>query len=112
MKITLDVPERELRDAMRFTSARTKSQAVLKAILEFNRRCRMSELTKHAGTFSDTFPTNQAIEATGAWRDRKLNPLVASGRARWGGGKPEGLKRPARLKKGKTLTAAVLKDRR
>jgi hypothetical protein len=72
MKITLDVPERELRDAMRFTGARTKTEAVLKAILAFNRRCRMAELTTYAGSFSDTFPTNRAIEAVDVRRDRRL----------------------------------------
>lgn len=38
--------------------------------------------------------------------------LVASGRAHWSGGKPEGLRPRARLKRGKTVSEAVLEDRR
>jgi Bacterial antitoxin of type II TA system, VapB len=53
MKTTVDIPDRELEDAMRFTRARTKREAIVTAIAEFNRRRRMAELTKHAGTCSD-----------------------------------------------------------
>jgi prevent-host-death family protein len=38
--------------------------------------------------------------------------LVAAGRAHWSGGKPEGLKPPARLKGDNTVSEAVLEDRR
>src|SRR5687768_7823555 len=51
MKTTIDIPENELRDAMRFTRATTKREAVVKVLEEFNRRRRMAELVKHAGTF-------------------------------------------------------------
>jgi hypothetical protein len=37
MKTTIDIPENELRDAMRFTRATTKSEAVVKVLEEFNR---------------------------------------------------------------------------
>ena len=50
MKTTIDIPERELADAMRFTNAKTKREAVVTAITDFNRRKRMAQLTKHAGT--------------------------------------------------------------
>ena len=40
---------------------------------EVNRRRRMAELVKYAGTFSDQFPTNDEIEAVDGKRDRKLN---------------------------------------
>ena len=73
MKTTVDIPELELRDAMRFTKAKTKREAVVKVLEEFNRRRRMAELVKYAGTFSDTFPTNEGIEAVDAARDRKLS---------------------------------------
>jgi hypothetical protein len=53
MKTTVDIPENELKDAMRFTRARTKREAIVTAIMEFNRRRRMAELTKHAGTCAD-----------------------------------------------------------
>lgn len=73
MKTTVDIPENELKDAMRFTKAKTKREAVVKVLEEFNRRCRMAELVKYAGTFSDAFPTNDEIEAVDAARDRTLN---------------------------------------
>ena len=45
-------------------------EAVVKE--EFNRRRRMAELVKYAGSFSDTFPTNEEIEAIDAKRSRNL----------------------------------------
>ena len=72
MKTTIDIPENELRDAMRFTQATTKREAVVKVLEEFNRRRRMAELVKYAGTFSDQFPTNDEIETIDAKRDRKV----------------------------------------
>jgi Arc/MetJ family transcription regulator len=50
MKTTIDIPDNELEDAIRFTRARTKREAVVTAITEFNRRQRMAELTKRAGS--------------------------------------------------------------
>jgi hypothetical protein len=43
-----------LRDVVRFTRAKTKREAVVTAVMEFNRRKRMAALKKHAGV-SDTF---------------------------------------------------------
>ena len=53
MKTTVDIPEREPRDSVRFTRAKTKREAVVKVLEDFNRRRRMAELVKYAGTFSD-----------------------------------------------------------
>jgi hypothetical protein len=53
MKTTVDIPDMELEDAMRFTRARTKREAIVTAITEFNQRRRMAELTKRAGTCRD-----------------------------------------------------------
>jgi len=53
MKTTVDIPDDELRDAIRFTRAKTKREAIVAAIADFNRRRRMAELTKHAGTCED-----------------------------------------------------------
>lgn len=50
MKTTIDIPDQELADVMRFTHARTKREAVVIALQEFNRRRRMAELMKYAGT--------------------------------------------------------------
>ncbi len=73
MKTTIDIPEDALKEAMRFTRAKTKREAVVKALEEFNRRRRMAELVKYSGTFSDRFPTNDGIEAIDAGRDRTLH---------------------------------------
>ena len=50
LKTTVDIPEKELEDAIRFTKAKTKREAVVAAIVDFNRRRRMAELIRHAGT--------------------------------------------------------------
>ena len=53
MKTTIDIPDGELSDAMRFTRAKTKREAVVMAVADFNRRRRMMDLMKHAGTCAD-----------------------------------------------------------
>ena len=73
MKTTVDIPDVELKAAMRFTKAKTKREAVVRVLEDFNRRQRMAELVKHAGSFSDTFPTNDELEAADAGRDRRLH---------------------------------------
>lgn len=70
MKTTVDIPDNELKDAMRFTKAKTKREAIVTVLQEFNRRRRMAELVKYSGTFSDSFPTNEQIEALDILRDR------------------------------------------
>jgi Arc/MetJ family transcription regulator len=50
MKTTVDIPDEELEDVMRFTRATTKREAIVTAIVEFNRRRRMAALIRHAGT--------------------------------------------------------------
>jgi hypothetical protein len=73
MKTTVDIPEDELKDAMRFTKAKTKREAVVTVLIDFNRRRRMAELVKYSGTFSDAFPDNDAIERVDAPRGKKLD---------------------------------------
>lgn len=53
MKTTIDIPEEVLQDAMRFTHAATKRDAVVTALTDYNRRQRMVALTKHFGTCGD-----------------------------------------------------------
>jgi hypothetical protein len=50
MKTTVDIPDEELEDAMRFTGAKTKREAIVTAITEFNRRRRMAQLVKYSGS--------------------------------------------------------------
>jgi Arc/MetJ family transcription regulator len=56
MKTTVDIPDEELADAMKFTRAKTKREAIVTAIIEFNRRRRMAELVKYSGR-SESFMT-------------------------------------------------------
>jgi Arc/MetJ family transcription regulator len=53
LKTTIDIPEKELEDAMRFTRAKTKREAIVAALVDFNRRRRMAELIRHAGSCDD-----------------------------------------------------------
>lgn len=71
MKTTIDIPDRELEDAMRFTGATTKREAVVTAIVEFNRQRRMAELVKYSGTFESLMPHEEMKEAE-RWRDRGI----------------------------------------
>jgi len=45
---------------MRFTQARTKREAVVTAIMDFNRRRRIAALARHAGTLN-TFMTTKEL---------------------------------------------------
>jgi Arc/MetJ family transcription regulator len=53
VKTTIDIPEEVLEDAMKFTHASTKRDAVVTALTDYNRRQRMAALTKHLGTCSE-----------------------------------------------------------
>lgn len=53
MKTTVDIPDGELEDVIRFTNAKTKREAVVTAIIDYNRRRRMAELVRFAGTCDD-----------------------------------------------------------
>ena len=53
MKTTVDIPDGELEDVIRFTGAKTKREAIVTAIADFNRRRRMAGLVRFAGTCSD-----------------------------------------------------------
>jgi hypothetical protein len=63
MKTTIDIPEDLLRDLMKRTSAATKREAVIMAILEYNQRRRMGELASVLGTFTD-FMDRTEMDAT------------------------------------------------
>ena len=59
MKTTIDIPEKDLADALRFTKAKTKREAIVTAVQDFNLRKRMAELLKHAGTCSDLIDVDE-----------------------------------------------------
>ena len=54
MKTTIDIPEKLLEEAMRFTGAKTKRQAVVTAVERFNKLKRLEKLnTRVRGQFRD-----------------------------------------------------------
>jgi Arc/MetJ family transcription regulator len=61
MKTTIDIPDQTLADAMRFTGAKTKREAVVKAIEAFNRQQLVKEVVASFGTWD--MATNDEIEA-------------------------------------------------
>jgi Arc/MetJ family transcription regulator len=60
MKTTIDIPEKELEEAMRHTGASTKREAVVTAIVDFNRRRRLARLVERFGTY-EHFPTQDEL---------------------------------------------------
>ena len=62
MKTTIDIPQKELSDAIRFTGAKTKREAVVTAIADFNRRRRIAALAKFAGTCPKLMTAEQLRE--------------------------------------------------
>jgi len=62
VKTTIDIPDEELADAMRFTGAKTKREAVVRAMREFNRQRKVEEALALFGTFK-SLPPNDEIEA-------------------------------------------------
>ena len=73
MKTTIDIPDDELLDAMRFTRAKTKREAVVTAIVDFNRRRRMADLLKYAGTCPDLMTVDE-LQAHRRQRVQSVDP--------------------------------------
>lgn len=57
MKTTIDIPEKELKEVIRHTNAKTKKDAVLFVIKDFNKRQRLAKLAQKLGTFKDFMTT-------------------------------------------------------
>ena len=60
MKTTVDIPEKVLKDAIKFTGAKTKRDAIVLAMTEFNRRQQLEELFNMCGTL-DGFMTQDEL---------------------------------------------------
>jgi len=59
MKTTIDIPDKELEDAIRYTGAKIKRDAVVQALRDFNRRHRLAELATMLGTFREFMQESQ-----------------------------------------------------
>ncbi|MCP3958334.1 MAG: type II toxin-antitoxin system VapB family antitoxin [bacterium] len=60
MKTSIDIPEEELEEALRHTRARTKREAVVTALTDFNRRRRLAKVVESFGTF-EHFLTHEEL---------------------------------------------------
>jgi Arc/MetJ family transcription regulator len=60
MKTTIDIPNDELQEAIRLTGAKTKREAVVIALSEFNRRRRLQKLAEKFGTL-EGFMTQEEL---------------------------------------------------
>lgn len=60
MKTTVDIPDKVLREVIRNTGAKTKREAILTAIEEFNQRRRLAKLAARFGSF-DGFISNEEL---------------------------------------------------
>ncbi len=61
MKTTVDIPGNELEEAMKHARAKTKRDAIVTALLDYNRRQRIAALVDYSGT-SSSLMSNAAIE--------------------------------------------------
>ncbi len=61
MKTSVDIPEDELKDAMKYARAKTKREAIVAALVEYNKRKRMAELVEYSAV-SETLMSNEEIE--------------------------------------------------
>jgi Arc/MetJ family transcription regulator len=74
MKTTIDIPENLLEEAMRFTGAKTKREAVVTAVERFNRLKRLERLNSAVrGQFKD-FMTQADLRAMRAADIPKAKP--------------------------------------
>ena len=61
MKTTIDIPDEELEEVVRHTRARTKGDAVVTAIRDFNRRKRLEKLAEQFGTFDNVMSLEELL---------------------------------------------------
>ncbi len=70
MKTTIDIPDQLLSDALRFTKAKTKKDAILTALEDFIRRKRVAALTSSFGTWD--IANNEEIEAADVAESKRI----------------------------------------
>lgn len=71
MKTSLDIPEKDLKEVMRYTKAKTKREAIVTAIQDYNRRQKVRDVVKMFGTF-ESLASNDEIEAAEMTRTRRV----------------------------------------
>lgn len=74
MKTTVDIPDEDLAYAMKASKAKTKREAIVTAIQDYNRRAKMAALVKYSGTFSSMM-SHEEIKALEKKRRDKLDAI-------------------------------------
>jgi hypothetical protein len=59
MRSTVDIPNDDLDQLLKYTGAPTKKEAVVQAVQGFNRRHRLGQLAEILGTFDDFMDANE-----------------------------------------------------
>jgi Arc/MetJ family transcription regulator len=59
MKTTIDIPDGVLEEALQHSGAKTKREAVVTAVADYNRRQRMAALSRHLGSCRDLMTVEQ-----------------------------------------------------
>ena len=62
MKTTIDIPSDVMDEAMKFTGAKTKREAVVGAVEDFNRRHRLAALAKRLRGSMPNFMTQEDLK--------------------------------------------------
>ena len=62
MKTTIDIPDKALKEAIKHTGAKTKRDAVVTAVEEFNRRRRLEEMAQRLHGSMPNFMTQQDLK--------------------------------------------------
>ena len=71
MKTTIDIPDNVLSDAIRYTKAKTKKDAVLDALEDYIRRQKVVSLTASFGTWD--MESNTKIETADLAESKRVN---------------------------------------
>lgn len=71
MKTTVDIPDEDLAYAMQASKAKTKREAIVTAIQDYNRRARMAALIRYSGT-SETMMSHEDMKALEHKRHEKI----------------------------------------
>ena len=61
MKTSIDIPDKDLKEVLKHTQAKTKKEAIVFVVKEFNKRRRLTELAKILGTFKE-FMTREDLK--------------------------------------------------
>lgn len=62
MKTTVDIPIHDLKEVMKHTQAGTKTEAVARAVADYNRRQRLAKLAGKLGTFRELMTQEELLK--------------------------------------------------